>query len=171
MTKETEFIITPSLREVRKYLLDVEKRVKTLRVPLKKTSIFLDRWVQWNFRDQGQKLGSDKWPPFKGGGRKKKGRKFEPFTFRRNDRGARLLQDTGRLRNSFEPFYNARNAGVGSDLHYAKYHEYGVSKRNLPARRMLPKRKEIIKDVREIFRDHVVDSISKGRYPFKKGKL
>ena len=62
----------------------------------------------------------------------------EVWIGKRYGQSAKLLQDTGRLRKSFSPFYSRNTAGIGSSLSYSVAHEIGLPVRNLPARRMLP---------------------------------
>lgn len=111
----------------------------------KKASIFLDKWVQENFKTEGGKVGG--WVPFSLYTREMI-RRYDP-----ERSPAKLLQKTGRLRASFQPFFNSKNAGIGSDLPYAKTHEEGFG--NIPMRRMLPKRPEVIGDLNRIISDHV----------------
>jgi len=170
MNEKVKFKISPPITAVRfAYLVPIKKGMTNLEVPMKKISTWLDSWVQHNFRHQGQKLpGLHKWKHFKIGGRKKPGEDFEPEAFGPGIRGARLLQDTSTLRLSFKPFFTDKQAGIGSDVFYAKYHEFGVKSRRLPARRMLPLNKEVRPDALKIFERHVRDSIKKGKYPYRK---
>lgn len=109
-------------------------------IAYKRSAAWLHKWVMENFEGEGDKVG--KWAP------------FSPVTLRsieRTDPGrmpAKLLQKTGALRQSFLPFATSTNAGVGSKLDYSKKHEEGEGR--LPARRMLPRRGEVIKPLREI---------------------
>jgi phage gpG-like protein len=98
-----------------------------------KVSVWLDRWVQRNFRSEGGKVGG--WL------------ELAEATIARRTKGrgkgsAKILQDTGRLRASFSPFHTRRSAGIGSDIKYAKIHEIiGVKRKDKPKpviRRMLP---------------------------------
>jgi len=125
-----------SLNKVRADVAQVRKNLANIDEPMAKISILLDRWVQKNFRSEGGNVGG--WEPFALGGRPgPKG----------IDTSAKLLQDTGRLRASFKPFADANKAGIGSALEYSITHEEG---RGVPARRMLPKRKEIEAQVQRL---------------------
>lgn len=115
--------------------------LKNAQPTMRRVSVFLDRFVQMNFREEGKPVGG--WEPFKAGGRLKKG------VF---DETAKLLQDTGALRLSFRPFAEKHNAGIGSELPYSKTHEEGDG---VPARRMLPKDEEVQGDIRDILSEHV----------------
>jgi len=111
-----------------RYLGIVSRRLKKTRRANRQVSIWLMRWVNDNFKTEGGKVKG--WRPFKFGGRRLPGGAI--------DTSAKLLQDTGRLRLSIQPFFNKSVAGVGSDLRYSITHELGFPHRNLPARRMLP---------------------------------
>ena len=109
-------------------LRQLVRSVKNPRPANRQVSVWLLRWVNLNFKTQGGKVGG--WKPFKHGGRRMPGGGI--------DASAKLLQDTGRLRASFNPFYSKTTAGIGSGLHYSVSHELGLPHRNLPSRRMLP---------------------------------
>lgn len=114
----------------------------------RKASILLDQWVQRNFKNEGSKLsGGDAWPPFKIGGRRR-GSQL--------DTSAKLLQDTGALRASHLPFHSGRNAGIGSELPYSKFHDEGIG---VPMRRTLPKEQEIRPALMQLFDSHVRRSL------------
>lgn len=130
-----------TIKEVRDRQRRRLEEVKKLNVPLAQASIFLDRWVQKNFRTEGGNVGG--WPRFAAGGRS---------TRKGFDTSAKLLQDTGRLRASFSPFATRDNAGVYSDLDYSKPHQEGIG---VPQRRMLPKIVEVRADVAKIMKSYV----------------
>lgn len=125
------------------------KKIGDFGGPYARAAVFLDQWVQHNFKSEGGKVGG--WAP------------FSPVTLRiieGSDPGrmpAKLLQKTGQLRASFLPFATKRNAGIRSELPYARKHHEGEGR--LPERRLLPYRREVIKDVRAIMRDHVKEAI------------
>lgn len=115
-------------RDAIRTLRIIARKIKNTRAPNRLVSIWLLRWVNDNFKTQGGKVGG--WKPFKLGGRRLPGGGI--------DRSAKLLQDTGRLRISFSPFYSKSVAGIGTNLSYGIIHELGFPFRNVPARRMLP---------------------------------
>lgn len=126
------------------------EKLQQLNVPLTRASIFLDRWVQKNFKTEGGNVGG--WLPLKAGGRYVKNQGF--------DSAAKILQDTGRLRASFSPFSTKVNAGVYSDLDYSEIHEKG---QGVPERRMLPQWVEVRSDVNKIMKDYVTGVTNGGR--------
>lgn len=143
-----DFKSKPSLDEVKKELAEKRARLTDLRVPYTRAAAFLDQWVQRNFRGEGDKFGG--WQPFAASTLKRMDPKRSP---------AKLLQDTGRLRLSFFPFAHKEDAGIGSALPYAKFHQEGGG--NLPARPMLPKSSLVAGDVRRIFKDYTTEIITK----------
>lgn len=142
----------PPMEVVRQKYKDKIDSIKNLSAVYAKVSIFLDRWVQSNFRTQGDKVGG--WKKLAlGGRRRKKGKKSTI------DASAKILQDTGRLKASFLPFATRRNAGVGSELPYSKTHEKGIG--HVPKRRILPVNKEVMPSVKKIVNKHVKRSLEK----------
>lgn len=115
-------------RDAMRYLHIVARKIKNTRAPNRLVSIWLMRWYNDNFKSEGGKVGG--WKPFKLGGRRLPGGGI--------DRSAKLLQDTGRLHISVNPFFSKSVAGIGSSLPYSITHELGFPHKNLPARRMLP---------------------------------
>ena len=143
--------IEPPMTAVRKDYANRIKKLKNLKTVYSKVSIFLDRWVQTNFRTQGGKVGG--WKKLASGGRyvgKGKNKRF--------DKSAKVLQDTGRLKASFLPFANNKDAGIGSELPYSKTHEEGEG---VPKRRILPLRKEVWPAAKKIIVNHIKKSISR----------
>jgi phage gpG-like protein len=142
-----EFRVThnPNVRGVKTKLQRRLNKISDLKPANKKASIFLDQWVQRNFKSSGGNVGG--WRPFRAGGRwvgTGRGRRFDP--------SAKLLMDTGNLRASFHPFFSATDAGIGSDLEYALYHEEG---KGVPQRRMLPRHDEVDEHLFHIYDKHV----------------
>ena len=136
--------LDPSRAAIKKAAEEAHKKLKDQKGPYRKASVLLDQWVQKNFKTEGENVGG--WKPFARNNRRWL-----------QDPSAKLLQDTGRLRSSFRPFATLRNAGIGSFLKYSKPHDRGT--RNLPERRMLPRKyKEVKPIVEPIFNRHIKDS-------------
>lgn len=147
MRIETRF--NPSLKDLQKRLDAARKEVGNLSTPMKKVSIFLDRWVQENFQTEGGKVGG--WAPLEAGGRWIEGTGL--------DTSAMILQDIGRGRASFTPFATAKDAGIGSDLPYMRSHNEGEDGQK--ERRILPEMDDVEDDVKEMLTDHVITSFKK----------
>lgn len=159
-TPKTSDNLTPE--EMRARHKRAARETSALEIPHKKIALFLDRWVQQNFKSEGGKVGG--WPPFAHGGRLR----IQPGKPASFDPRAKLLQDTGRLRASFTPFSNKRTAGIGSDLSYSEKHEEGEGR--LPQRRMLPRRKDVQAEVRERYRSHGVGAYKRRRLKVKEDR-
>lgn len=122
------------------------KAVGELATPMKRASIYLDRWVQQNFKTEGGNVGG--WQPFAFGGRLIPGGGL--------DTSAKLLQDTGRLRASFTPYHSKKDAGIFSELDYSEKHHEGIG---IPQRRLLPLDAEVKDDVRAIIEGHIAKAL------------
>lgn len=144
MPKEgIKFTAKPTLAQVKQRIGRAREKLRHTEDAHARIAVFLDRWVQNNFRTEGGNVGG--WEPFAHGGRFLRGGGI--------DTSAKLLQDTGRLRASFVPFKSRGNAGIGSDLPYSETHEEGLG--NVPKRRMLPETRDVRKDVAEIYDNFV----------------
>ena len=138
--------VKPSFKKLEKQYKKRIEEIKDMETPFKKVSIYLDSWVQRNFKTQGGNVGG--WEKLSLGGR------FGSTGF---DASAKVLQDTGRLRASFLPFASNKDAGIGSKLPYSKKHDEGLD--GLPKRRILPKKSEVIDTANKIMEKHVKDSL------------
>ena len=117
-----------------------------------RAAVYLDRWAQVNIRTEGKNVGG--WVPFKYGGRWVDGSGDKPGYF---DPAAKLLRDTGRLAASILPFSSDTNAGIMTDLPYARFHNEGEG---TPERRIMPVKEEIIDEVKKIITGHIVAAIN-----------
>lgn len=152
-TKPVSVTVSPTIEELKH---EVEKRRKTLadfRTPYARAAVYLDQWVQKNFKTEGGKVGG--WKP------------FSEVTLRMiamsdpSRQPAKLLQRTGRLRISFRPFADRDDAGIGTSLSYAKGHHEGLGR--LPERKLLPTKDLVMHDIRKIFDRHVNDGLRGNR--------
>jgi phage gpG-like protein len=144
-----EITMNPSAEKVQAQLRNVQKQIGNMLPFHKQAAVLLDRWTQRNFKFQGGLLSDGKWAPFAHGGRLKQNEVTGQWTF---DKTAKLLQDTGDLKKSHAPFFSERNAGIGSDLPYAKTHHLG---QGLPTRRTLPNKGEMNDEILRLMDYHV----------------
>lgn len=152
MMTSINFETRPTVKEIKdKWKVRLDS-LKGASVPFKQSAIYLDRWVQLNFKNQGDSVGG--WRPLAAGGRwiNKNGKRYL-------DTSAKILIDTSALRHSFTPWATNREAGIKSDLPYAIKHEEGRD--DVPARRMLPKRREVISEINQIFHNFIRTSMRK----------
>lgn len=143
-----------SMNDIKAAVKNAQEALKDDGVLMRQIAIFLDQWVQKNFKGQGDKVGG--WEPFKYGGRlslKKKGNAQAVEGHRYVNTSAKLLMDTGALRLSFLPFVRKGTAGIGSDLPYSKPHNEGTDK--LVQRRILPEDHEVRMDVKMMMENFV----------------
>ena len=171
------------LKELQEKHKDRKEKVSDFSPAMKKASIYLDSWVQRNFKSDGGNVGG--WKPlsdvtlllrkWEKQGVKIGGATVGQAAFLLNASSAiaatglagsdlvgnlpsaRPLKKTGRLRVSFFPWATKKNAGIGSDLPYSEYHQKGT--KGIPQRRMLPEADEVREDITKILEDHVSVSI------------
>lgn len=128
--------------QLKKDLAAARAKVKDASPAYRRAAVYLDQWVQRNFKSDGGNVGG--WEPFAAGGRWRRGSGL--------DQSAKLLQDTGAMRLSFKPFATKKDAGIGSDLDRAEWHDEGEG---VPERRMLPEQAEVRKPLRDILEQYV----------------
>lgn len=141
MADTFKVVIKPSIQEVRASLAAKRKVMSDMGTLNANIATYLDRWVQKNFKTEGGKVGG--WEA------------FAPSTLKKiaktNRTPAKMLQDSGRLRSTFLPFADDKQAGIGTNLKSASgapfplYHQEGRG--HLPQRRMLPEHAEVKKDI------------------------
>lgn len=151
--------VTIDTETLQRKLKELTARIKDPTPANRKAAVQLYAWVMRNFKDEGG-LTDKGWAPLAAGGRwTGKGGKH------RFDFGARLLQDTGALRQSFEWFADKYRAGVGAKRYsnpkrpnapeeLAKIHQFGTSR--IPARPMLPTRKQALEIGVTIYTLHIM---------------
>jgi len=114
--------------------------------PLTLSKLIAQQWlfmIEQGFRKQGLEKSWQKLAPATVKGRRKRGV------------GAKILQDTGTLRQSFSPgaqgsLYDVREdrAQVGTQTEYAGFHEFGTS--HIPDRPMLPSRRLALAEAEKV---------------------
>lgn len=164
MAKETikngngaSVVLSPTRAEMNAILKQARAGLKNKK-SYQKVAALLDRWVQKNFQSEGKLYSKSGWQSFS---------KFNVRKFK--DSKAKLLQDKGRLRSSFVPFYSVFNAGIGSNLGYALDHEEGNKGENLPARPMLPERKHVWPEIKKTLSMHTKETLAKAFSKARKG--
>ena len=153
------FKVSPLLQTILGKQKKRKKKATNMFVYHMKASAFLDQWAQRNIKSEGRLVGG--WKPFAEtnvNGVFLKGRWVGTGATRRFDTTAKLLQDKGDLRKSIKPFATRRDGGIRSVLQHAIDHHEG--KGHLPERRILPKKREVIKDIRKIYRRHVKSALA-----------
>ena len=95
-------------------------------VPNRQLGIQLYGWTQRNFQQSGG-LQTPAWPALAASTLKQKAKQGY---------SSQPLIRTGHLRQSYRPFSDNDQAGVGSEVPYSQYHETGT--KNMPQRATLP---------------------------------
>ena len=115
-----------SIQEVTRRLDRFQAAMEDTTPANRQASIAMYGWLIRNYDREGAAIGG--WAP------------LAPSTIAEKKKigKEKMLVRSGAMRQSFVPFYTRDNAGVGSELSYAKAHEDGGPSRNLPARPMLP---------------------------------
>jgi len=121
--------------------------------PMHQAVIFLDGWIQRNFRDDGRlAMGGSGWKP------------LAPSTVKARERGwgyykpktsnPQILRHKGFLMRRWKHDYNDRRAVI-ENFATSKGYYYGVAhdegRGNLPERRILPRNEQVATDIRKIF--------------------
>lgn len=145
--------IQPSVDELKSRLANQRQRVTNLRSPMSAAAVYLDQWVQRNFKSEGEAVGG--WKPFS-----EKTLSIIARTDKKRT-NPKLLQRSGALRLSYLPRADDSLAGIGSELPYAADHQYG--KAPTPARPMLPLKNPALSEVtakaQSIFNAHALRAI------------
>jgi hypothetical protein len=117
---------------------------------------FIDSWIQRNFRDEGKTaMGGTGWQPLAPStieGRRKGKNKSLAGT-------VKILQDRGWLRGKWKHLYTPEKIAVQSSMDYGHYHDSDEPRARLPQRRIVPRVKQVRKQLMEIYRKHMVEAL------------
>lgn len=142
MSNEDTYIsVVPDPKTMLARLKRLSNIISDFSIPNKAAAIKLYGWVQRNFRSEGGKVGG--WPRSKAAER----------------RHGQTLQDSGNLRDSFNPIHTKKLAGVFSPTDYSIDHELGL--KGLPVRRMLPTEREAWEEVEPIYEKEFLKMFNK----------
>ena len=134
--------LNKQLAILRKRNLRAAKSISNSSEPLDKIRFIAFRDIMKHFKDErGQK-------------RRWKGLKKSTIARRRTgknkSRGHKILQDSGRLRLSITHRRDGQSVKIGTNLIYAKTHDEGFKRRNIPQREFLwlskPVKKKIVNE-------------------------
>lgn len=127
------------------------KLLKNIRKANLGAILVLDRWVQKNFANEGR-LHKNDFGPWK---------KLSKETLALRRKGSsKILQDTGRLKNSFEFKATASEAVLFTRVNYAKKHEEGDGI-TPPQRKIMPTFKQAEEIVLPVYKKFSEKSIKK----------
>lgn len=140
----TELTITIDDLLARAELRDIESRIKNLRPAFASMGEFMMRRIDDNFRGQNDPDGVA-WAPLSAAYRKRK-------------RGTKILTESGRLRASVTYLATTVSVTVGTNTKYARAHQLGYKKRNLPARPFLGASDRDVDELGNILMDYLAGS-------------
>lgn len=112
--------------ELKRLLDNIKRRGNSLRVPMKRTGILMLRSTDKNFKAQGR---PNKWKPLKQATIDKR---------RKEGKGAKILQDNGRLKQSIVYLAGNNEVAIGTNVEYARIHNQGGTVR-IPPMTIRPK--------------------------------
>lgn len=159
MAIDTTINLKPTVKQLRAQIKRKMKAVSNFDTLNRKVAVKFEQWVLRNFQKQGQKA-NPKWPPLKAGGRWKKSSQAGGGSNRVFDASAKVLQDTGALRNSFFPAHHDKHiASIGSRLPYAAPHNEGEG--HLPKRQLIPEWEQVERDVLLVANAHAKKALKK----------
>ena len=132
--------------QIKALLKKAGDKAKDLRIPLKRAGILMVGSIDKNFRAEGR---PDKWTP------------LSDMTLslrRKNGRGAKILQDTGRGKGSMAyKVISNKQVEIGTDVKYMATHQTG--KGRIPKRTFLLFQDEDNKNIVKIFSEYLGEII------------
>jgi len=143
---EVEF--DSNAKELSVFMKSANNKLNVMTVPLKKTGVYMLGSIDKNFRYEGR---PNKWESLK------------PATLkaRRGGGGGKILQDTGRLKQSLTIKEMPLSVSIGTNVKYGKFHQFGSPRKDIPKRKFLMFQESDKKVINRIFKDHVKDSFNK----------
>lgn len=129
------------------------------RIAHERAMIFIDQWIQRNFRSSGQMaMGGSGWKPL---AESTKMRRRHGTNKKRQGQVA-ILQDTGWLRRAWKHDFSPWRVAVQSMTPYGIYHDSDAPRKKLPQRRIVPRKKQVKDDIMRIYRNHMIEVIRRG---------
>jgi phage gpG-like protein len=142
--------------------INMRRALKDTTLVNKKQATAAFGWVQRNFRSGGQ-LSGGKWEPL---ARDDKGRTYRQKTHRagegqrthKPESGAKILQDTGDLRQRWKLDWNRTFAKIQSGVPYGLFHDNPKKGSKLPQRKITPTNNLFMPIAMKIYRQHIKSS-------------
>lgn len=129
-------IITLDDLTARRNLEEIEHRLHNLRPAFASMGEYMMRRIEGNFKGEHDPDGVA-WAPLSA-------------AYRKHKRGTKILTESGRLRASITYRADDKRVVLGTNTKYARAHQYGYPKRNLPPRPFLGASTEDEKELGEI---------------------
>jgi phage virion morphogenesis protein len=136
-----DIIITLDDLAVRYNLAQIEHRLQNLRPAFTSMGEYMVRRTEQSFKGEHDPDGVG-WAPLSAAYRKRK-------------RGTKILTESGRLRASITYRADGTQVIIGTNTRYARVHQYGYPKRNLPPRPFIGASTEDEKELGEILISYI----------------
>ncbi|MCC5636313.1 phage virion morphogenesis protein [Nostoc sp. CHAB 5844] len=136
-----DIIITLDDLAARQDLAEIEHRLHNLRPAFASMGEYMMRRTEQNFKGEHDPDGVA-WAPLSAAYRKRK-------------RGTKILTESGRLRASITYRADDKQVVLGTNTRYARAHQLGYPKRNLPARPFLGASAEDERELGEILLSYI----------------
>jgi len=138
-------------KEWEKWIYETHEKLKKRRATNAKSTAYIGKWIQDNFRSEGANAVSGGWAPLSD----------LTIALRRNKNreGTKILQDTGNLKNRWKRFYTDEDAYIESGVGYGWKHELGDPHNTwnghpapIPKRKILPTKTQIWPGIKKIYK-------------------
>lgn len=116
-----------------------------------KAVAYIDKWVQDNFKEQGAKSSKGRWQD------------LSPVTLsmrRKEGKGAKILEDTGKLKGHWKHLYTHEEATLQSSFPWALVHDQGNPRNRMfgnalapiPQRKITPEKEQVWPNIKKIYK-------------------
>ncbi len=121
-----------------------QKKLQNNKPAFARCVVTLDKWIQLNFRTEGDKVGG--WKPLTDATiySRRHGKKANNST--------KILQDVGELRKNWKHKWTNFNGYIQSEEDYGEFHNKG---KGVPQRRIIPEKHEMVDTFRRIFNSFI----------------
>lgn len=111
---------------------------------------YLDKWIQDNFKTQGEKSINGRWQALS---------QVTLDRRRKEGKGAKILEDMGYLKSPWKHLYTHNDAKIQSGVNYGMVHElgnpdnrmFGKAKAPIPQRKILPTHEQVWPALQKIY--------------------
>lgn len=169
MATDDRASLSIDIKDIKRLQASFDKKGKSLKMARStfgKAVVLIDRWVQKNFQTEGRlAYPGVGWKPLS------ESTIAARLRMKRTQRATKgkavakiklpILQVNGWLRSRWRHFYNDQYAMIQSGVDYGIYHDSDKPRKKLPERKITPKEKQIMPELKKIFGDHVRTSLDK----------
>ena len=137
----------------KKFLTEKENKLKRQRNVNKKAIVYLDKWIQDNFKSQGRKAeGGSGWKELAPVTIEARQARARAGTGAAPMRAPQILINNATLKGRWKHLYTHTQAAIQSGVHYGVYHDSDDPRKKLPQRKILPRKKQVWPDLKTIYK-------------------